>query len=49
MAALVRALDRFASHLHFRFYGVDTLRSLTNGLPLNAARLEAVGGAHYLQ
>ena len=50
VGAVVHALDRFAaSRQHFRNLCVGALRLLTNGLPLNAARLEAAGGTHYLQ
>ena len=45
--ALVHALDRFAaSNQMVRNVGVNALRILTNGRPLNAARLEAAGGTH---
>ena len=48
--ALVHALDRFASNQGgVRYWGVRALRRLTDGLPANAARLEAAGGAHHLQ
>ena len=48
--ALVHGLDRFvASHPGVRNFGVAVLRQLTDGHPANAARLEAAGGAHYLQ
>ena len=48
--AQVHALDRFAaSNQGVRDCGILVLRRLTDGLPLNAARLEAAGGAHYLQ
>lgn len=50
---LVFALNRFAEshqqYQHLRILCVDALRFLTDGLPLNAARLEAADGAHYLQ
>ena len=48
--ALVHALDRFAASYQgrVRYFGVGALRDLTDGLPANAARLEAAGGTHYL-
>ena len=48
--ALVHALDRAAFNQGgLRYLGVRALDYLTNGHAANAARLEAAGGAHYLQ
>ena len=53
MKAVVHALDRYAASSQgfqgVRGVGVLVLRSLTDGYALNTARLEASGGAHYLQ